>query len=373
MDRSSRLGICPEQLWTACRRESRTAGPPVVITRNVLPSALVAVLDEPTARPKLSGLISATARPREDFTVLQAVTPYRVVLSADSPAPPTVVVSGRPVAPGADATMYVKEQYAARLKRWRGEVASGRNAEAARARNVLSAWARGLGLQARLDRLADPPGSAGGLVAEAAAAASVLVGLEGNGNVFGGRRELLLYSNDLACLLLAGELADDSVLVITSSLPSSAAASAAQVNLLAAGAAQATVVGPELSGSQLAELVSAGLGQAGINESISAPVLFANDRADLSSNAIAQLTGLLTQLRRTSATLVVNGYASTPGTAPTNYLLSYDRASKVANFFKSHGWSNSSIVIVGHGASDLVASGGSGQNRRVVVVIEKPA
>jgi len=191
------------------------AGPPVVITQNAPPSALVAVLGGRAAGPDLSGLISATARPLEDLAVLQAVTPSRVVLSSDSPAPPTVVIPGQPVPPGPDETTYVKAQYAARLKHWRSEVVSGRNAEAVRAHGVLSAWVRGLGLQARLGRQVDPPGSAGGLVAEAAAAASALSGLEENGNVFDGRRVLLLYSNDLAGRPPVGELAGDTVLVIT--------------------------------------------------------------------------------------------------------------------------------------------------------------
>jgi hypothetical protein len=94
--------------------------------------------------------------------------------------------------------------------------------------------------------------------------------------VFGSRRVVLLYTDDLASRPPAGELAGDTVLVITSSLPSVAAASAAQVNLLAAGVAQAAVIGPEVTGPQLAAVVSAGLGQGGLHESASAPVLFAN-------------------------------------------------------------------------------------------------
>ena len=349
-------------------------GPPIVITQDALPSALVTVVDGTAFGPGLPALVHATAQPLEDLAVLQAGTPPTVVLSSGSPAPPTVVVAGKPAVPGADETTYAKAQYAAQLKHWSNEVAAGRDAEASREHDALSTWVRGLGLHARLGALADRPGPASSLVAEATAAASALAGLEEEkGNAFGARRVLLLYSNDLAGRLPAGELAGDIVVVITTFLPSSAAASAAQVNLLAAGAAQAAVTGPEVTGPQLAALVSAGLGQDGMHESVSAPVLFGNDSAALSPNAIAQLTALLTQLRRTPATLVINGYASTPGTALTNYLLSYERASNVAFFFESHGLPGSSVVIVGHGTSDLVASGGSGQNRRVVVVIEKPA
>jgi outer membrane protein OmpA-like peptidoglycan-associated protein len=70
---------------------------------------------------------------------------------------------------------------------------------------------------------------------------------------------------------------------------------------------------------------------------------------------------------------VINGFASTPGTALANYTLSYDRAAMVASFFESHGIPAFALIIVGHGASDLIATGGSGANRRVTVVIERPS
>ena len=184
---------------------------------------------------------------------------------------------------------------------------------------------------------------------------------------------VVLYTHDLASRLPTGELSGDTVVVITRSLLSVAAASAAQVNLLAAGAAQAAVVGPEVTGPQLAALVSADLGQGGIHESASAPVLFANDSAALSPSAVAQLTPLLPQLREAGVTAVINGFASTPGTALANYTLSHDRAAMVACFFESHGIPASALIIVGHGASDLIAVGNSGANRRVTVVIERPS
>jgi outer membrane protein OmpA-like peptidoglycan-associated protein len=192
-------------------------------------------------------------------------------------------------------------------------------------------------------------------------------------DVFDSRRVVLLDTDDLVSRPPAGELSGDTVVVITRSLPSVAAASAAQVNLLAAGAAQAAVVGPEVTGPQLAALVSAGLGQGGIHESASAPVLFANNSAALSPSAVAQLTVLLPQLREPGVTAVINGFASTPGTALANYTLSFDRAAMVASFFESHGIPASALIIAGHGASDLVSAGTSGANRRVTVVIERPS
>jgi outer membrane protein OmpA-like peptidoglycan-associated protein len=347
-------------------------GPPVTITQDTAPSALVAVLNGATFGPALSGLVDATARMREDLAVLQAGAPPETILGSASPASPTVTVAGRPAAPGGDETSYQAAQYASQLKRWREEVAAGHRTEATRVRGALSAWLRGLGLQARTARLGDPPGAAGSLAAESAAAASVLAGLEEEtGNVFGGRRVLVLYTRDLAGRPATGELAGDTVLVVTPFLPTAAEASAAQADLLAAGAAEAAVVGPEVTGGQLAALVSGALNQGGRHESVSAPVLFPNGSAALSPRAVAQLTTLLPQLRATGVTAVINGFASTPGTALTNYTLSYDRAAMVASFLESHGIPASSLIIVGHGASDLVAPGSSGQNRRVTVVIEK--
>jgi outer membrane protein OmpA-like peptidoglycan-associated protein len=350
------------------------AGPSVSITQDALPSALVAVLGSPAPGPAISGLVNATARSSEELTVLQTGTPPKIILGSVSPPPATVVVPGKPAAPRGDQTSYQAALYANRLKHWRGEVTAGRNAEAAQVRDALAAWLRGLNLPAKIGHLADPPGPAASLVAESAAAASALAGLaEEHGNVFGSRRVVLLYTDDLTSQPPAGELAGDTVFVIPRSVPSAAVASAAQVNLLAAGAAQAAVVGPEETGPQLAALVSADLGQGGIHESASAPVLFANNSAALSPSAVAQLTLLLPQLREAGVTAVINGFASTPGTALANYTLSFDRAAMVASFFESHGIPASALILAGHGASDLISAGNSGANRRVTVVIERPS
>lgn len=350
------------------------AGPSVSVSQDTLPSALVAVLDSAASGPAISSLVSATVRSSEELTVLQAGAPPKIIVSSASPPPATVMVPGKPAAPRGDQTSYQAAQYANRLKHWRGEVAAGKNAEATQVRGSLVAWLRGLNLPVKVRQLADSSGPAASLVAESAAAASALTGLaEEHGNVFGSRRVVVLYTDDLASRPPTGELSGDTVVVITSSLPSVAAASAAQVNLLAAGAAQAAVVGPEVTGPQLAALVSAGLGQGGIRESASAPVLFANDSAALSPSAVARLTPLLPQLREAGVTAVINGFASTPGTALANYTLSYDRAAMVASFFESHGIPASALIIAGHGATDLTGAGNSGANRRVTVVVERPS
>ena len=351
-----------------------STGPPVVFTQDAQPSVLLAVLNGPGSGAALSDLVDATARPSEEFAVLRSGAPAETVLSSSSPAPPTVTVAGMPLAPSGGETSYLEAQYASRLKQWRGEVAAGRLAEAVKAREGLSAWLSGLRLQAKVGKLADPPGPTGSLAAESAAAASALAGLEeGNGNVFGGRRVILLYTDDLASRPPSGELGGDTVLVVTRYLPTAGAASAAQADLLAAGAAQAAVIGPEVTSAQFAALVSAGLGQGGAHDYVSAPVLFANNSAALNPGTVAQLAALLPRLRDAGATGVINGFASTTGKALANYRLSYDRAAMVASFFEARGIPATSLIIVGHGASDLVAAGSSGLNRRVTVVIEKPS
>jgi outer membrane protein OmpA-like peptidoglycan-associated protein len=350
------------------------AGPSVSISQDTPPSALVVVLDSAASGSAISALVNATVHSSEELTVLQAGAQPKIILSSASPPPATVVVPGKPTAPRGDETSYQAAQYANRLKHWRGEVTAGKNAEATQVRDSLMAWLRGLRLTTKIGQLTDPPGLAASLVTETAAAASALAGLaEEHGNVFGSRRVVVLYTDDLASRPPVGELSGDTVVVITRSLPSVAAASAAQVNLLAAGAAQAAVVGPEVTGPQLAALVSADLGRGGIHESASAPVLFANNSAVLSPSAVAQLTLLLPSLREAGVTAVINGFASAPGAALANYTLSFDRAAMVASFFESHGIPTSALIIAGHGASDLVGSGNSGANRRVTVVIERPS
>lgn len=364
------LNSCGLTGLTAGAAGART-GPAVAITQPAAPSALVAVVNGPASGAALADLVAKTARSREDLAVLEADTPPKAVLSSVSPAPPTVTVAGRPAAPAANATSYQLAQYADRVKRWRSEVAAGRQAEAAQARATLSQWLQGLALATRLGRLSDPPAAASSLAAECAAAASAVVGVEQQKNrAMDSHRVIVLYTGNLSGRLPAGELTGEMVVVVTPFLPTAAASSAVQADLLAAGAAQAAVVGPEVTRTQIASLVSADLSQDGPPESTSAPVLFGNDSASLSRSATAQLNALLPRLLSAGVSAVINGYASAPGSALTNYNLSYARASAVAAYFEHRGVPASSLIIVGHGASDPVAVGDSGSNRRVVIVIE---
>src|SRR5208282_2087208 len=106
--------------------------------------------------------------------------------------------------------------------------------------------------------------------------------------------------------LPAGELTGADIIVITSYLPTEATASAAQAELLGAGAAQAAVVGPEVTAAQLDGLVSADLSQGAMSDSVSAPVLFGNDSYALGPAAISALEELLPKLREPGVTAVIN-------------------------------------------------------------------
>ena len=298
-------------------------GPSVAVRQNVPATALLAVLTGPTSGPALSGLMASTARPNEALRILQAGTPARTVVASDSPAPPPVVLPGRPLAPSGGQTDYQMAQYAKRQKAWQAKRTADLAAGAARTRANTSAWLAGLDIRQKVSKLADPPADRGSLAAESAVAASAMAGLaEEAGNVFGHHRVIVLFCDDLSGALPAGELTGDDVIAVAGSLPTAAAASTAQVDLLRAGAAQAAVVGSEVTAAQLGGLVSADLSEQGPSDSVSAPVLFGNNSYALNSAAVGSLRQLLPKLREPGVTAVINGYASTAGTAEANYILS---------------------------------------------------
>jgi outer membrane protein OmpA-like peptidoglycan-associated protein len=353
---------------------SPATGPSVTIRQNVPRTALLAVLNRPASGPVLSSLLASTVRPNEDIRILQAGASAKTIVASDSPAPSAVVLPGQPLAPGGGQTDYQMAQYAKRQKAWQAKRAADLAAGAAQTRTDTSAWLAGLDIPQKLSRLADPPADQGSLAAESAVAASALTGLEEEaGNIFTHHRVVVLFCDDLSGALPAGELTGDDVIVVAGYLPTAAATSTAQVDLLGAGAAQAAVVGSEVTATQLAGLVSADLSEHGPSDSVSAPVLFGNNSYALSSAAAGSLRQLLPKLREPGVTAVINGYASTPGTAEANYILSFERATAVAGWLEATGIPESALVIVGHGASDVVGSGASGANRRVLVVIEEPA
>lgn len=349
-------------------------GPAVPVTQPAVPSALLAVTANRAAGPALSALVASTARPSEDLRIVQAGTPAKTIVAADSPAPVKMVIPGPPTAPGGDQTAYQSAQYASKLKAWRAKRAAAVQAEATQTRGRVSSWLSGLKLPRRLSGLPGASAGHGNLAAESAIAASAIADvLAEAGNIFGDRRVIVLFPSDLSGTLPTGELTGDDVIVATGDLPTAATASAVQAELLQAGAARAAVVGPEVTAGQFSALVSADLGQGAMSDRVSTPVLFANGSAALDAVAVSQLTRLLARVRDTRTTIVINGYASTLGTARANYILSYKRATVVARFFQSHGISASSLIIVGHGPTDSFGSGSPDANRRVLVVTEESA
>lgn len=368
--------IAAGTLLAGCNFASSSNGPatgrPVTVSPVVPDTALLTVLTERASGSALSGLVNSTARPNEDIRILQAGTPARTIIASDSPAPTAVVIPGEPLPPGNGQTDYQMAEYTKRKQAWQAKRAADLAARAAQTRANTTAWLARLDLPKKLGALGDPPADQGSLAAESAVAASALAGLEQDaGTAFTHHRVVVLFCDDLSGVVPAGELTGDDVIVVASYLPTAAATSTAQVDLLGAGAAQAAVLGSEVTAAQLARLVSADLSEGGSTDSMSAPVLFGNGSYALDASAVRSLRQVLPELRKPGVTAVINGYASTPGNAEANYLLSFQRATAVAGWLEANGVPESALIIVGHGASDGVGSGASAANRRVLVVIEE--
>lgn len=367
---------------SGCTLSTRARSADFTVTESFVPSAMVAVVPGPTAGPLLARVVTATARPDESVSVVAAGT-TTVLAAGTEPVPAKIIIPGRPAAPAPGATSFQLAMYRRSLAGWHANLASARRAVAARTQAALTAWVRRLSIAGRPGTLARaagsggvarPAGSSGALAAQCAAAASAFAGLdEVAGADFGNRRVVLLYASSLGGTLPAGELTGDDVIVDTSFLPSAAAVAETQVNLLAAGAAQATVLGPEATPAQIARLVSAVLSEAEVvTVDVSRAILFDDNSATLMPADARLLTSLVPLLRQPGAFAWINGYASTPGSNRTNYFISYARAAGAASFLEAHGVAASSLAVIGHSASDPVAAGPSGKNRRVVVVIEVP-
>jgi outer membrane protein OmpA-like peptidoglycan-associated protein len=349
---------------------SRTPPAPLTLTARAAPSLLVAVAGPGGMTPLARQVITATARPREDLDVLRAGQRNRPPLASTSPPPVRVTVPGRPVAPGPGASAYQQSHYRNALTHWRAEVGSGRRAVAARTKAALAGWARSLRLPGSVTGPPDQP--AGSLPGECSLAASAVTGLVNEaGSRFRGRVVLLSVAT-LSGRPAPGELDGDDVIAVTSSVPGAAAASAAQLDLLAAGASFAALLGPEATPAQLDHLVSGALSGHLVSDVVSGQALFGNDSAILRPAAARVLAPLVAELRRPGASGVVNGFASTPGGRRHNQMLSLARASAVSRYLEARHVPRSSLVAVGHGSTNLVAPGFSGANRRVVVVINEP-
>jgi len=360
----------------AARPQTR---PPFTVTEHVAPSALVTVTGGTVTAQALSGLVFATARPSEDLAILRAGMRPHALIGSSSPAPAAITVPGRPGAPGPGATPYLWALYRKNVKIWHAKVSAGKQEAAARTRAATSAWARGLPIPPTAGGTSSAWGYPGGLAspdnlaAECNLAAGAMTGLDQEAaGRFGDRRVMLLYAPNLNGTLREDELTGDDVIVILPYVPSAARASTAQAKLLDAGAVRATVLGPEVTPAQIAQLVRAGLSQKVITETLSGSVPFAGRSPAMLPRAARVLTPLLPALRRPGAVAVVNGYAYTAGSLWRNYKLSLARAAAVASYLENHGIPASSLIVVGHGISRVGAHGSPGANGGVLVVVEAP-
>jgi outer membrane protein OmpA-like peptidoglycan-associated protein len=342
------------------------AGGQIRLTEHVTPSALVAVTAAGPQNATLLKVIGATARPLEHLDIASADGTHAFVASS-SPAPAVVRILARPAPPARGATSYQEAVYHKAQVRWDGQYAAGQREVASRTAAGTDTWVRG-----QLARAGSGSGR-GSLGAECEVASNVLAGLADQAGARFGGRVVLMAADRLGDIPSDCQLAGVDVIVITPFLSTAADAAAAQEKLIAAGAARASVLGPEATPAELGHLVSDGLGRREVSEPLSGPALFGNDSAVLRPAAAAVLTPLLPQLRQPGAIAVINGYASAPGDTRHNQQLSENRAAAVAAFFVARGISAAALLVVGHGATSFVAPGASPDNRRVVVVVEEPA
>jgi outer membrane protein OmpA-like peptidoglycan-associated protein len=339
-------------------------GAQILLTEHVTPSALVAVTAAGPENATLLQVIGATARPLEHLDIASAGG-TRALVASSSPAPAVVRIPAKPVPLARGATSYQEAVYHKAQVRWDARYAAGQREVASRTAAGTDTWVR--------SQLARAGSGSGSLDAECDVADSVLAGLADQAGARFGGRVVLLAADRLGDIPSGCQLAGADVIVLTPFLPSAADAAAAQEKLIAAGAARASVLGPEATPAELGRLVSDGLGRREVSEPLSGPALFGNDSAVLRPAAAGVLTALLPLLRQPGAIAVINGYASAPGDARHNQQLSENRAAAVAAFFEARGISAAAMLVVGHGATSFVAPGASPDNRRVVVVVEEPA
>lgn len=350
------------------------AGQPFTLTEHVSAAALVAVTSTGSGDGPLFQILAATARPQEHLDIVRASGGTGTLVASAAPPPATVEIPAKTTPPPGGSTSFQEASYQRQLRHWEGEEAVAQRAVAARTAQATTAWVRPL--LARAAAPTDPRDAATpaatSLTAECGLATSVLSGLVDQAGARFSGRVLVLAVSSLDGLPSAGELDGDDVLVLTPFVPSATAAAAAQQNLIAAGAARAAVLGPEATPAELDQIVTDGLGLRQVTETVSGSALFANDSAVLLPAAARLLAPLVARLERPGVNAVVNGYASAPGSAQRNQQLSENRAAAVAAYLEAHGVSAAALFVVGHGASNFVAAGSSGDNRRVVVVIEEP-
>jgi outer membrane protein OmpA-like peptidoglycan-associated protein len=315
--------------------------------------------------PEVSAMVRDTAQPSEYLDIIAGGRQARVVIASVSPAAPSVVTDDKPGRPPAGSSSYQWSKYREAVNAWAARLAAARRKAASLAEARVTRWFHSLRIPGQLAALPSADKHAGSLVSACSAGASVIT-VNRAQPMDDKQRVLLLFVSNLAGTIPMGELNGDALIVVTGYLPTTAAASAAQIKLIRAGALRATIVGPQESEAQLAMLINADQNLTGRTVVFPDSALFATGSATLRAAARRALRALLPQLRKPGATAVINGYASTSGTRRENYLLSYARAAAVATFVEARGVAASAISVVGHGAA-----GPSRRDQRVAVLIEQ--
>lgn len=103
-------------------------------------------------------------------------------------------------------------------------------------------------------------------------------------------------------------------------------------------------------------------------------VNFASGRSDLPANALPLLAKVSEVAKSLNAsTIRVEGHTDSVGAAAQNQTISQDRASAVASYFKTNGFSEATVASEGFGFQKPIATNkskeGRAQNRRVDVII----
>lgn len=100
-------------------------------------------------------------------------------------------------------------------------------------------------------------------------------------------------------------------------------------------------------------------------------IQFEFDSSVLKTSSYAELDRLAKDLRASNSSVLLNGYASSEGSAEYNVTLSQDRANAVKQYLVNAGVAASKITTKGYGDADPVASNateaGRVQNRRVEI------
>jgi len=330
---------------------------PLTVSAPGGPASVLVALGEV---PDLASVVAATIRSAETVAVLSPDA--QLLAGGISPAPATLDVPARP-SPQPTQTGFQRAEAARALDAWRASIVKAQAAVDREQTSRLDRFVGGLGLA---DLPASTPEVPLGQAINVALRAET--SLESLGER-GGHRVILVGTDRLGTNGLdAGELDGDTVIVDDPALPGPGEITAVVNDLYGAGAAWALVVDP-VTADDLDRLVALALSADVLTESFAGQVLFANDSAQLSTGADSVLARLVAQLTEPPQAVVIDAFASSPGSPSANLALSAARGHAVAAYLEQHGINPTIIDVIARGATDFVAPGPSPENRRVTVII----